>query len=53
MAEIFEDSLVISFIIGFAIPMTCLIATVTLAQYINYLQYQSRMRKLEREENDK
>lgn len=50
MASMLEDSLIISFIIGFAIPMTCLIAVATLAQFINYLQYE-KLREEVRKEN--
>lgn len=52
MAEVLEGSLFISFIIGFAIPMTCLVGAATLAQFINYLQYERLKEEVRKEDRE-
>jgi hypothetical protein len=52
MAAVLENSLLISFVIGFAIPMVCLIGAATLAQFINYLQYERLKEEVRKEDRE-
>ena len=46
------ESLLIGFTIGFLIPITCLFGAAIVAQYINYLQWERKLERNSKQEED-